>query len=88
MWDGEIRCGELFICSSNDDSYGQILSLNRVHVHVHSHLFLYVGRLWSKDKNNTTLGHFCCAIIKVGFFITELKITGFHCSCMIMTLYK
>ena len=74
------------IFPSNDDRYGQILSLNRVHAH--SHLFLYVSTPSSKGKNNTTLRHFCYAIMKVGFFITELKITGFHCSCMSMTLHE
>ena len=56
------------IFPSNDDRYGQILSLNRVHAH--SHLFLYVSTPSSKGKNNTTLRHFCYAIMKVGFFIT------------------
>ena len=65
---------EKFICLSNDDSCGQISSLNRVPVC--SHLFLYVRRLSSEGKNNTTLRHFCYA---------ELKITGFHCSCMSVT---
>ena len=67
-------CVEKFICLSNDDSYGQISSLNRVPVR--SHLFLYVRRLSREGKNNTTLRHFCYA---------ELKITGFHCSCMSVT---
>ena len=78
----EKLCVEKFICLSKDDSYGQVLSLN-------SFCFYMSEGFGVKAKMTHHLGTFVMQLLKWAFFfITELKITGFHCSCMSVTLYK
>ena len=79
------------ICLSKDDSYRQICSLNRVHVPsdyslTEMAICFYMSEGFGVKASITQ--HSGTFVMQVAFFITELKITGFHCSCMSMTLHK